>query len=254
MLSIISPAKNQDFNTPVTCPVQSQITFRSQARKLANQLKHYEPRELEQMMKISPKLAQQVFEKYNLFNGHRYDDDNAKQALFAFTGDVYRNIDAAGLERKQINFAQEHLRILSGLYGLLAPMDMIQPYRLEMGTRIQIEGQSLYTFWRPLLNNHLDQLLQQHQNRVIINLASREYAKAVDASAINARWIDIDFKETRNGQYKTMGLYAKRARGMLVRYMLDHAIDTPEGLQAFNQHGYRFNSELSSSQHFVFTR
>ena len=254
MISLISPAKSQDFSSKPPFDIKSEIAFKDKTAQLVNLMKHYEPYELAKLMKISDKLAQENFDKYVHFNTKKYDRSNSKQALFAFTGDVYRGIDAGTLNRNQVKFAEDHLRILSGLYGLLTPSALIQPYRLEMGTKIQIDDETLYDFWKKTLTNHLNDLLSNHKTKAVICLASQEYSKSIDKKQIDGEWIDIDFKENKNGQFKNIGIFAKRARGLMVRYILCHKIDTVEEIKGFDIEDYSFNKELSKPNHYIFTR
>ncbi len=254
MISLISPAKSQDFSAKIPVDIKSEISFKDKTQKLVNLMKQYEPFELAKLMKISDKLALENFDKYVHFNPKKFDRSNSKQALFAFTGDVYRGIDAKTLNRNHVKFAEEHLRILSGLYGLLKPTALIQPYRLEMGTKILIDEQSLYDFWKKELTDHLNTLLSTQKTKAIICLASQEYSKSIDKKQIAGEWIDVDFKENKNGQFKNIGIFAKRARGLMVRYILCHKLDTVEAIKDFDIEDYSFNEELSKPNHFIFTR
>lgn len=254
MLTLISPAKSQDFKTQAPTQSKTQPLFKKEIETIVSQLKHYEPMEFEKLMKISPKLAQGVFGFYLNFEADRFEQDNAKQALFAFTGDVYKGLDATSLDQDKIDFAQQHLAMISGLYGLLRPTDLMQPYRLEMGTKFYIKDTLLYDFWRDKLTQHLNSILANQDNKIIVNLASNEYASAIDTSKIKGQWIDIEFKENKDGKYKIVGIHAKRARGRMARYIIDHKIDHPQQLEAFDLDGYMLNPELSSSSTLCFTR
>lgn len=255
MLSIISPAKSQDFETPAATTLRTQIAFQEKTTELVNLMKHYEPEEIAKLMKVSDNLAKTVFHKYLNFDKSQYNESNAKQALFAFTGDVYRSMDPNSLTDNEVEFAQKHLRIISGLYGLLKPTDLIQPYRLEMGVKIKTpQGTSLYDFWREILTQHVNELLSNHTDQSLICLASKEYSQAIDKKSLKGQWYDIDFKEHKNGQYKNIGIFAKRARGLMARYILDNKVDHPESLKKFNWQNYQFNAELSKPNHYIFTR
>ena len=254
MISLISPAKNLNYRDPCPIELNSQLRFQSQTKQLANFMKHYEPNEFASIMKISDKLAQQVFEYYLNFNTNTYSRENSKQALFAFNGDVYRGIQASTLTQDQCEYTQNHLAILSGLYGLIRPMDLVQPYRLEMGTKIHFKNGSLYDFWQKAITEQLNQQLAEHQNKVIVNLASNEYIKAVKKQDIEGQWLDIDFKEFKNDRYRTIGIFAKKARGLMVRYILDHKTDDIEALKAFDLENYRYHPKLSSQFKLTFTR
>lgn len=254
MLSLISPAKSLDFDTPAHINLNSQPCFLQEAQELAEQLKHLSPQQLSDLMNISDKLGTlnaARFEQWSL----PFTPENAKAAILAFTGDVYTGLDAVNLNNEELSFAQEHLRILSGLYGLLKPLDLIQPYRLEMGTAFNNKrGKDLYTFWRPLLAERLRQELQTQEQAVLINLASQEYFKSVDTLKLNARIITPVFKDWKNGQYKIISFFAKKARGMMCRYMISNRIDQPEGLKDFGLGGYSFSTSMSEGDSWVFTR
>jgi cytoplasmic iron level regulating protein YaaA (DUF328/UPF0246 family) len=254
MISLISPAKNLNYNDPCPIELSSQLRFQPQTKQLANHMKHYEPNAFAFIMKISDKLAQQVFEYYLNFNTDLYSQGNSKQALFAFNGDVYRGIQASTLDQEQCEYAQNHLAILSGLYGLIRPMDLVQPYRLEMGTKIHFENGNLYDFWQKTITKQLNQQLAGQENKLIVNLASNEYIKAVKKQDIKGQWLDIDFKEFKNGQYRTIGIFAKKARGLMVRYILDHKVDDIDALKAFDLENYGYHPELSSPFKLTFTR
>lgn len=254
MLSLISPAKSLDFETPAHSRLNTQPCFLQEAQELAEQLKCLSPQQLSDLMKISDKLGTlnaARFEQWQL----PFTPENAKAAALAFTGDVYTGLDATSLDDEQLSFAQEHLCILSGLYGLLKPMDLIQPYRLEMGTAFNNKrGKDLYSFWRPLIAEQLQQQLQTQTQPVLINLASQEYFKSVDTSRLNARIITPVFKDWKNGQYKIISFYAKKARGMMCRYLISNKIDQPDGLKDFDLGGYNFSASMSEGDSWVFTR
>jgi cytoplasmic iron level regulating protein YaaA (DUF328/UPF0246 family) len=171
-----------------------------------------------------------------------------------FDGDVYKGIQASTLTQPQCEFAQKHLLILSGLYGLVRPMDLIQPYRLEMGTKIRINGHSLYQFWQETLVDYINQQLKNHQNPYLINLASNEYSQVLDPKRLNGYWLDIQFKEYKNGEYRTIPILAKRARGLMVRFMVENAIDHPDKLKSFDLEGYAYHPEQSKDNVLIFTR
>ncbi len=254
MLSLISPAKSQDFskNTPVE--VTTDLMFKAKTAELVVKLKHYSPDEFESLMKISPKLAEGVFEMYLNFDVEHYTKDNAKQALFAFSGDVYRGLEALSLNQDQIEYAQCHLLMLSGLYGLIRPLDLIQAYRLEMGIKFKIGDTLLYDFWRETLTHKLNEIIVRDGHKAIVNLASDEYSKAINKKAVKATWLEIDFKEYHKGKYQTIALFAKRARGRMARYILDHKADTIDALKDFHYDGYMLNPEFSRTESLCFTR
>jgi cytoplasmic iron level regulating protein YaaA (DUF328/UPF0246 family) len=254
MLLLISPAKTLDYETAATTPQLSQARFLSRSEELISKLRQYSTEELGQLMKLSPKLA--------LLNVQRYSDwsnsvttDNAKQAILAMKGDVYTGLDAESFSEEAFSFSQKHLRILSGLYGLLRPLDLMQPYRLEMGTRLPNEhGANLYAFWGDLITETINQDLAAQGDDIVINLASKEYFKAVKPSLINGRLVDVQFKERKGDEYKIIGVHAKRARGVMGRFIIQNRLVDVEGVKGFCELGYGFNAELSSGDGWVFSR
>ncbi|MFZ9036111.1 MAG: peroxide stress protein YaaA [Francisellaceae bacterium] len=255
MISLISPAKSLNFNDDLPFAINTTTPqFQNETADLVNQLKRLEPEDFEKLMHISPKLAQGVFEMYVNFKPQKFDHTNSKPALFAFNGDVYKGLDAKSLTPSQFEFANDHLLMLSGLYGFLRPADLMQAYRLEMGTKFTIDNQVLAHSWKQKLTARINELLDKHSSKIIVNLASKEYAAAIDHKAIKGQWRDIEFKEYRDGKYKIIALLAKRARGRMVRFILEHNIDSPEALQGFDYDGYGFNPELSNESTYCFTR
>ncbi|SFV78873.1 UPF0246 protein YaaA [hydrothermal vent metagenome] len=202
------------------------------------------------LMSISDKLSKLNFDRFQTFSTP-FTLSNAKQALLAFKGDVYNGIDAQSLSLDDFEFAQGHLRMLSGLYGVIRPLDLIQPYRLEMGTKLKnSQGKNLYEFW----GDQISQVLNEDESEVIINLASNEYFKGIDKKSINAKIVNIAFKELKNDTYKIIGIYAKRARGLMVNYMIKNRLTDPELLKGFNVEGYQFRQTMSDDLTWVFTR
>ncbi len=254
MLSLLSPAKSLDFETPATSQIHSQPTFQQEALELVEQLKLLAPQDICQLMKISDKLGSlnaARFQEWQL----PFTRLNAKPAALAFTGDVYAGFDATSLTDDALDFAQNHLGILSGLYGLLKPMDLIQPYRLEMGTKFANKrGKDLYSFWQPLVTAEIKKRLELHQTPVLINLASQEYFKAVNSKQLNNQVVTPIFKDWKNGQYKIISFYAKKARGLMARFIAKNRIDHPDDLKNFDLDGYSYNSTLSEKDSWVFTR
>lgn len=254
MLSLLSPAKSLDFESPATSKIYTQPIFQQEALELVEQLKLLAPQDICQLMKISDKLGS--------LNAARFQDwqlpfttQNAKPAALAFTGDVYAGLDATSLDDNALEFAQNHLAILSGLYGLLKPMDLIQPYRLEMGTKFANKrGKDLYSFWQPQLTAELKKRLEEQETPVLINLASQEYFKSVNTKQLNMPIITPVFKDWKNDQYKIISFYAKRARGLMARFIVENKIDRPEDLKHFDSDGYGFNLTLSEGNNWVFTR
>ena len=255
MLALLSPAKKQDFDTKAPTDKSTQITFQAEAAELVDCLHQYDVRGLSQLMSISDKLAKLNFDRFKTFHFTHFGLDNAKQALFAFQGDVYKGLDADNLTEQDILFAQDHIVMLSGLYGLLQPLDLIQPYRLEMKTKLKNhKGNNLYTFWGEKLTHKLNQWLNQQDDKIIVNLASNEYFHAIQPHHIKGSVVDIDFKEHKNGQFKTIAIYAKRARGLMARHIIRHQITDVGNLKTFAEAGYTFNDAMSLPHKLVFTR
>jgi len=253
MLTVISPAKTLDFESEPPVNSHSQPVFVQQSQQLINELTQLTATDIASLMKLSDKLSGLNAARFEQWHTP-FDLDNAKQAVFAFKGDVYTGLDAETLDDKGLEFAQQHLRILSGLYGVLKPLDLMQAYRLEMGTKFaNKKGKNLYQFWGEQLREHLaaDPAMA---DETLINLASNEYFKAVDAKNLNARIITPIFKDSKNGQYKIISFYAKKARGLMTRYIIDNNIDEPEQLKAFDTDGYYFSVEMSKGDDWVFLR
>jgi len=249
MLAVISPSKTQDFE-PVQVSTFTQTRQIEQSQILVDLLKGKTQDDIASLMSISDKLSKLNFDRFRTFNTP-FTLSNAKQALLAFKGDVYNGIDAPSLSLDDLKFAQDHLRMLSGLYGVIRPLDLIQPYRLEMGTKLKNDqGKNLYEFW----GSQISQVLNKDELEVIINLASNEYFKGVDKKSINAKIINIAFKELKSDTYKIVGIYAKRARGLMVNYMIKNRLTEPESLKDFNVEGYQFRQDMSDDLTWVFTR
>lgn len=254
MLLLLSPAKALDFETPSTSSSATQPFFLNDSQQLINELKKLTVSDIVNLMDLSEKLAQ--------LNVNRYYDwqlpftlDNAKQAILAFNGDVYEGLNAQTLNEKKLQLAQKSIAILSGLYGLLRPLDLIQPYRLEMGTKFQnTRGKNLYEFWGDQITQTINNIVKEYKHTFILNLASSEYFKVVKTKALQVPLIDCEFKDEKNGQYKIISFFAKRARGLMARFILDSNAKTIEDLKAFNSEGYFFSAEQSSSQKLVFHR
>ncbi len=254
MLLVISPAKTLDYETPPSTKNFTQPDFLDQSSLLIEELRELTPAGIGSLMSISDKLAQLNAARFQAWTTP-FTLDNAKQAILAFKGDVYTGLDAETLSEKQLAFTQQHLRILSGLYGLLRPLDLMQAYRLEMGTRFANQrGKDLYHFWEGLITEQLNKALASQKTQVLINLASNEYFKSVQPKQINGQIITPVFKDWKNGQYKIISFYAKKARGLMCRYAIDHNIDQPEKLKSFDYEGYLFNEAMSSDNEWVFTR
>ena len=254
MLALISPAKTFDFDTPAPTRLVSQPGFLAEAQELIDVVRLLAPHDLSKLMSISDKLGVLNYDRFALWQPP-FNLNNAKQALFAFKGDVYVGLEAETLQEGDLEFAQEHLRILSGLYGLLSPLDLIQPYRLEMGTRLaNPRGKDLYEFWGGRITEAINAQLKRLANPVVVNLASNEYFKSVQKKNLAAPVITPVFKDWKTDRYKIISFYAKKARGMMSAYLLKNRLTDAEGLKDFNEDGYRYNSELSSGTEWVFTR
>jgi cytoplasmic iron level regulating protein YaaA (DUF328/UPF0246 family) len=254
MIIIISPAKTLDFAAKPATEKYSLPLFSDMSKKLVKELRMYSPPKLEKLMKISSKLANLNYERYQEWH-LPFSPQNSKQALFAFRGEVYTGIDADTMTMDDINFAQHHLRILSGLYGILRPLDLIQAYRLEMGTPLKTDkNKDLYQFWGDKLTNMLTNELDNEPGKILINLASNEYYKALDSKKLNTRIITPVFKDFKNGSYKFLSVYGKKARGLMTRFIISNKIDNPENLKLFDDDGYFFNDRLSNRDDWVFTR
>ena len=259
MLIVVSPAKTLDYDTPPVTETFSQPEFLDQSESLIEQLRDLTPADIGSLMKISDKLAQLNAARFEAWQ-RPFTTENAKQAVLAFKGDVYTGLDAETLNEKQFQFAQKHLRILSGLYGLLRPLDLMQAYRLEMGSRFaNASGKDLYAFWGDQITVKLNEALQflheqSQQEKVLVNLASNEYFKAIKPTSIKGSIITPVFKDWKNGQYKIISFYAKKARGLMCRYAIDQQLSDVEKLKGFDYEGYEFNESLSSETDWEFTR
>ena len=254
MLILISPAKTLDFDTAPTSAVFSQPTLLEHSQLLIDQLRQMPPQAIGSLMKLSDKLSSLNAARYETWS-QPFDSENAKQAVLAFKGDVYTGLDAETLTQSQLDYAQRHLGILSGLYGLLKPLDLIQPYRLEMGTKLDnARGANLYKFWGDIVTDNVNRALIEQGDDLLVNLASNEYYKSVQPKRLNARVITPIFKDCKNGQYKIISFYAKKARGLMSRYIIENRIDSVEALQAFDIQGYYFSASESTDNELVFKR
>jgi uncharacterized protein len=254
MLFLLSPAKSLDYETPVGDITHTMPLFTQQSARLIQVLKTQTPQQIAHLMDLSDSLAALNVGRYQAFST-RFTAKNSKQAVLAFDGDVYDGLQAKTLSHSQLEWAQNHLCILSGLYGILRPLDRMQPYRLEMGTRLVTEAASnLYQFWGRQIADYLNQRAQQDTSPVVVNLASQEYFKAVDLKVLRARVIECVFEDYKNGQYKVISFFAKRARGLMARYAITHQVATPKTLEAFQADGYRFDGAASRPERLVFRR
>lgn len=254
MLLVISPAKTLDFETPAPAVEATQPELLDQAAALIEELRQLSPADVSGLMGISDKLGLLNFDRFQAWR-RPFTVDNAKPAVLAFKGDVYTGLEAETFNRRDLAFAQKHLRILSGLYGLLRPLDLIQPYRLEMGTRFANRGgANLYAFWGDRIARALDEQLPRRGERVLVNLASNEYFRAVQLEALDAQVITPVFKDWKNGQYKVISFYAKKARGMMSAYVIKNRLKRVEDIKGFDGGGYRYQPEQSNATEWVFTR
>ncbi len=254
MITVISPAKSLDFERPLATKQRSQPQFLEQSKALISLLRKMAPQDIASLMKLSDKLSTLSFTRIQEFKTP-FTPKNARQAVLAFRGDVYQGLDADNLTSDDFKYAQKHLRILSGLYGVLRPLDLIQAYRLEMGTRLEnSRGKNLYAFWGDQLHQHLQKELRKHSQPTLINLASNEYFKAIKAKDFPYRVVTPHFKDLKNGQYKMISFFAKRARGMMSRFIIENRIDHPDELKKFDAAGYYFDKKSSTEDDFIFLR
>ena len=252
MKIVISPAKSLDFETKVPTTNYTEGIFLNEAEKLSSVLKKKTPKKLSALMSISPKLGELNWQRNQDWN-LPFSLKNAKQAVFAFNGEVYIGLDAYTLSAGKIEQLQDKLRILSGQYGLLKPLDLMQPYRLEMGTKLKVgRKDNLYQFWDKKITNELNEELADDE--VFVNLASNEYFKVVKPKLLKVPVITPVFKDYKNGKLKMISFFAKKARGLMVRYIIDNNIENAEDLKGFNFEGYAFDSNLSTEKELVFTR
>ncbi|MDI1245631.1 MAG: peroxide stress protein YaaA [Rhodoferax sp.] len=254
MLFLLSPAKSLDFDPPNGDVTHSQPLFVSQAQALIDLLRQKSPQEIASLMSLSDNLAGLNVARYQAWRP-KFSAKNAKQAVLAFNGDVYDGLDAKTLSADDLAWAQAHVCILSGLYGVLRPLDYMQPYRLEMGTKLTNPGgKDLYQFWGTQIADYLNTRLQRDATPVIINLASQEYFKAVDQKALKARVVDCVFEDFKDSKFKIISFYAKRARGLMARFAATQRLSLPEQLKAFDLDGYLFEASQSSAERMVFRR
>lgn len=257
MLAVISPAKSLDFKTPVPAAIRrktSQPQFLDDSRELVDVLRGFTPNRLKKLMRISDALAFENAQRWQAYSTP-FTTANAKPALQAFTGDVYIGLEAHTLSARDLNWAQSHLRILSGLYGLLRPLDLIQAYRLEMGTTLKNpRGKDLYQFWGDRITEKVNEDLAGQRSPVLVNLASNEYYNAINPAAIDARIVTPVFKDLSRGQYRVLSFFAKRARGAMVRHLIDSRANSLKAIRSFSSLGYRYSEDASDGDRMVFLR
>ena len=254
MLFLLSPAKSLDYETPAGDVPHTLPQFVPQSQALIEVLRQKSPQQIAELMDLSDALSALNVARYEAWRP-KFTANNSKQAVLAFNGDVYEGLDAKTLSAKELDWAQNHVCILSGLYGVLRPLDWMQPYRLEMGTTLQTDkGGNLYKFWGPQIAEHLNERLAADKTPVIVNLASQEYFKAVDRKTLKARVIECVFEDFKGGKYKIISFNAKRARGLMARYAVKHKITHPEGLSKFDLEGYAYDAAVSDPDRLVFRR
>jgi len=254
MLALISPAKKLNFDLDSPPGRHSQPVFLEQTETLVTTARRLSRADLARTMKLSPALAELNYQRFQDFHTP-FDLGNARQAALVFNGDTYVGLDAPSLSVDDLDFAQDHLRILSGLYGLLRPLDLIQPYRLEMGARFHPPRKSdLYDFWDERIADEINETLQAHSDATVVNLASNEYFKAVRSKALNGRVVTPAFKEIKGDKVRMLGMFAKRARGMMARYIIENRLTTVEDIKSFDSGGYEFRPDLTAGDTWVFTR
>lgn len=254
MLAVISPAKTLDYKTPHPAVQPADPLFPESAAELVDTMRRYSPADLQALMGISEKLAVQNAERFSRWQWP-FPEGEARPALFAFKGDVYAGLDAYNLDQDDIVYLEDHLRILSGLYGVLRPTDEMLPYRLEMGKKVATKrGDDLYQFWGDMLAEHVRQALAEHQDRTVINLASEEYFRSLKPHLEGVSVITPVFKDWKNGRYKIISFFAKKARGMMVNYMAQHKLESAENLKRFDLGGYTYDESSSTRDEWVFLR
>lgn len=255
MIIVLSPAKSLDYDTPPHVKKHTLPEFIDESAELIARLRELSPQQIGSLMHISDPLAQLNFQRYADWS-KTFDTSNSKQAVLAFNGDVYEGFDAKSLSAADLDYAQSHVRVLSGLYGLLRPLDLLQPYRLEMGTKLaNARGKDLYAFWGERITTALNaQMKKQRGERVLINCASGEYFKSVRPKSLDAPVISPVFQDLKNGQYKIISFHAKRARGLMARYAVENRIDEPEGLKSFDTEGYAYDKKASTDTSYIFRR
>ena len=254
MLFVLSPAKKLDYDTALPTELHTQPLFVKEAAQLIRVLKTQSEADVASLMDLSGALAQLNVERYAAWKT-TFTQKNARQAVLAFNGDVYEGLNAATLKEKDLQWAQEHVAILSGLYGVLRPLDLMQAYRLEMGTKLQNPGgPNLYAFWKTTIAPYLNERLAKDKAPVLVNLASEEYFKAIDLKTLQARIVQCVFQDGKNDVYKVVSFHAKRARGLMARFAIENRITKPEGLKKFDAEGYVFAADVSTEDKLVFRR
>ncbi len=254
MILVLSPAKSLDYESPIAANKHTLPDFIPRSAELVSVLREMSPAKIASLMDISDPLAQLNVARFASWR-KTFNESNARQAMLAFDGDVYDGLDARSLNQRQLDWAQKHVRILSGLYGLLRPLDLMQPYRLEMGTKLANKrGKDLYAFWGSEITQALNAALADSKAKALVNLASEEYFKSVKPAELDVPVITPVFEDWKNGKYKIISFFAKRARGLMARYAIDHKITKPEGLKSFNSDDYAFDDAASDASNWIFRR
>ena len=254
MITLLSPAKTLDYKNPSGAKEASQPEMLDQSERLVDVLKKKSPKKIEKLMSVNSQLAELNYQRYQEWTTP-FNEQNSKQAIHAFQGDVYRGLKADSFDEKDLAFAQDHLRILSGLYGLLRPLDLMQAYRLEMGTKLRTSrGKNLYEFWKDRITDKLNEAFEGEEEPIVINLASNEYFNSINSKKLKARVITPTFKDLKNGEYKFIQTYGKEARGYLTRFIIKNKTNDPEEMKAFNLEGYYYSADMSSEEQPVFLR
>ncbi len=254
MLIVVSPAKTLDYESPLAIEKYTQPELTQYSKELIEVCRQLTPADISSLMKVSDKIAALNVARFEQWS-ETFTPDNARQAILAFKGDVYTGLEAETLSEQDFDYAQKHLRMLSGLYGLLKPLDLMQPYRLEMGTKLgNPKGSNLYQFWGNIITDKLNQAIEEQGDNVLVNLASNEYFKAVKPKSLDAQIITPIFKDCKNGQYKVISFYAKKARGMMARYIIENRIQSVADLTKFDTAGYYFCEAESTPTDLVFKR
>ncbi len=252
MKVLLSPAKSLDFKSQLPTEKNSSLCFEKEAEYLNSILKRKSPNDLSDLMGVSSKIADLNYERNHDWS-LPFTRKNSRQAVYAFSGDVYKGLDAYSIDDDKIDFMQRTIRIISGLYGIIKPLDLIQPYRLEMGTKLSFDhNKNLYDYWRKKISNQLNSELSE--NEPILNLASNEYFKAVDSKVLNSDIYSANFKQLKDGKYKTIAIFSKKARGLMTRYIIENNITEINSLKSFNYDGYVYHENLSSKKEFIFSR
>lgn len=254
MLIVVSPAKTLDYESSLPTDKHTLPELTDYSKQLIDVCRKLMPADVSSLMKVSDKIAALNVARFEQWS-ETFTQENARQAIFAFKGDVYTGLDALSLSQDDLDYAQQHLRMLSGLYGLLKPLDLMQPYRLEMGTKLSNpKGSNLYQFWGNIITEKLNQAIQAQGDNVLVNLASNEYFKSVKPKSLDAQIITPIFKDCKNGQYKVISFYAKKARGMMARYIIENRIESVADLTKFDTAGYYFCEQESTPTDLVFKR